>query len=91
MLALVVVASIVSGCAGILPTLVPRPTRLEPAGDTDVEVAVDNRSANPMALTVSQNGQMRGGLTVGTCEATNMIVALDGPFEVGLGPAADFR
>ncbi|MDX6532306.1 MAG: hypothetical protein QOF68_50 [Gaiellales bacterium] len=90
MVALVVIASINSGCAGLLPTPVPQPTRLEPAGDTEVEVAVDNRSANPMALTVSQNRQMRGGLTVGMCEATNIIVALDGPFVVGLGPAADF-
>ena len=90
MVPLVVSASIVSGCAGLLPTPVPQPTRLEPLGDTVVEVAVDNRSADPMALTVSQNGQMRGGLTVGMCEATNMIVALDGPFVVGLGAAADF-
>lgn len=87
-LALACVAVIASGCAALLPTPTPGPTRLEPAGDTQVEVA-DNRAAEPLAVTISQEGELRGILTVGSCETTNVNVALDGPFTVGLGEAAD--
>jgi hypothetical protein len=67
------------------------PTELEPAGGTQVEVAVDNRSNESFAMTVSQGAQPGpASMTVGPCEASNFIYPMEGPFSVGFGKAEDF-
>lgn len=63
-----------------------QPTRLEPPiGDT-VEVAVDNRSSDELAVTISQGGQLGPSLIVAPCQASDFTNPVDGPFTVGLGP-----
>lgn len=90
-LALTLMAAVVSGCAALTPTAEPEPTELAPAVGTQVEVAVDNLSDEPLALTLSQMGALGPHLILGACEATNLVYPQDGPFTVGLGAAADFR
>lgn len=88
---LVCVTAILSGCAALLPTPTPGPTHLEPAAGAQVEVAVDNRSDESFAMTVSQGGQPGPAhLIVGACEASNFIYPMEGAFSVGFGKAADF-
>jgi len=67
------------------------PTELEPASGTQVEVAVDNRSDESFAITVSQGAQPGpASMTVRPCEASNFIYPMEGPFTVGFGQAEDF-
>ena len=87
---LLCVAMMSSGCAALVPTPVPGPTLLEPPGGTPVEVAVDNRSGERFAMTVSQGAQLGPSMVVGACEASNFIYPIEGPFTVGVGNAADF-
>lgn len=80
-----------SGCGVFLPTPNPGPTEPEPAGGTRVEVAVDNRSNEPFAMTVSRGAEPGpASLIVGPCEATNFVYPIEGPFSVGFGNAEDF-
>ena len=90
--ALLCIAAIAAGCAALTPqpTQDPGPTQLDPPAGTPVEVAVDNRSDEPLALTFSQQGKLGPHLVLGACEATSLAYPLDGPFTVGLGSAADF-
>jgi hypothetical protein len=83
------IAAIASGCAALLPTPQTGPTPVEPPPGTQVEVAVDNRSDEGIALTFSQNGQLGPNMILGPCEASNLIYPLQGPFTVGLGKATD--
>ena len=86
---LLCVAAISSGCAALVPTPVPGPTLLDPPAGTPVEVAVDNRSGERIAMTVSQGGQLGPSMVVGACEAGNFVYPIEGPFTVGVGNAAD--
>ena len=79
-----------AGCALLSPSQEAAPTPLEAAGVV-VEVAVDSQTDRPLAITISQGVQLRGALILGACEASNLIVTLDGPFTVGLGDAADYQ
>ena len=87
---LLCVAAICSGCAALVPTPVPGPTLLEPPAGTPVEVAVDNRSGERIAMTVSQGAQLGPSMVVGACEASNFIYPIEGSFTIGVGSAADF-
>ena len=80
-----------SGCNVFLPTHTPGPTDLDPPGGTQVEVAVDNRSDESYAMTVSQGAEPGpASLTVGPCEASNFIYPMEEPFRIGFGKAAEF-
>ena len=57
---------------------------------TPVEVAVDNRSGERIAMTVSQGAQLGPSMVVGACEASSFIYPIEGPFTVGVGNATDF-
>ena len=85
------VAAILSACAALSPMPNPGPTQLEAAAGTQVEVAVDNRSSEPVAITVSQRAQPRPAhLIVGGCDASNFIYPMEGAFSIGFGKASDF-
>jgi hypothetical protein len=88
--ALASIAVIASGCAALVPTPTPEPTQLDAPAGWRVEVAVDNRSDDALALTLSQAGALGPSLILGPCEATSLIYPMIGPFTVGLGKAADF-
>lgn len=89
--ALACIAVIVAGCAAVVPTPIPDPTQLAPPAGTRVEVAVDNRSDDTLAVTLSQAGALGPSLILGPCEATSLIYPMNGPFTVGFGKAADFE
>ena len=88
--ALACVAVIASGCAALVPTPTPDPTQIDPPAGARVEVAVDNRSDDALALTLSQAGALGPSLILGPCEATSLTYPMIGPFTVGFGKAADF-
>jgi len=54
-----------------------------------MEVAVDNRSSEELAVTISQGGELGPSLLVLPCQASNFINPVDGPFTVGLGPVLE--
>jgi hypothetical protein len=79
-----------SGC-GLLeqPVAIADPTGLEPPIGPTVEVAVDNRSSEELAVTISQGGQLGPSLIVAPCQASNFINPAVGPFTVGMGPVSE--
>lgn len=89
-LAVATMAICLAGCVGLLPPKpaepAPRPTQLEPAGRSQVEVVWDNRSDQAFVVSiVGVQPEQRAFAAVEPCSAHNVIQFADPPFEIGLG------
>jgi len=83
------VGAIASGCGLLEPVAIAEPTGLGPPIGPTVEVAVDNRSSEQLAVTISQGGQLGPSLIVAPCQASNFINPVEGPFTVGFGTVTE--
>lgn len=88
-LAVATLAGCLAACTGFLPEPAadaPGPTRLEPAGRSQVEVVWDNRSDEAFVVSIAGvQPDQRAFALVEPCSAHNVIQFADAPFEIGLG------
>lgn len=63
----------------------PGPTRVPPAGSSQLELAWNNMSDEPFFVGVSQGVLVRGYATVEPCSASSMTMFVSPPFEIGIG------
>ena len=86
--AIAILAACLTGCLSLppAPADIPTPTRLEPAGQSRVEVVWTNSSDRAFVVSViGSEPEQQAFALVEPCSAHNVTQVVDPPFEIGLG------